>query len=481
MTGGPARQALTARILVDMTMIVLSWVAAYYLRFYTGLEAPLGIPPEGLYFKLVPFILAIWFIVYQASGLYRRTGSHRSAFIEALDIIQCSVLAIFVFIAFTYFYAEYRYSRITVAIFGLIHPCAVIMGRSLVRKCLRYYSRNLPARRVLIIGGGETLREALHLVKTDRSEPQAVVGVLWTGTQETRAEDEVFIKEAGYALLTIPEDWAHFLTEKDVQSVYVAVPHAMYAAMEDHLEKIADQVYDLKIVPDIRRYTRFSAGIEMVRGIPVINIHESPLLGSGGVIKRLMDICGAAVGIILLAPVMLVVAVLIPVSSRGPILYRQQRMGLDGRPFDCLKFRSMPVDSEKSTGAVWATPADNRATWLGRILRRTSIDELPQLFNVLRGDMSLVGPRPERPVFVHQFRKNVPGYMLRHKVKAGMTGWAQVNGWRGNTSIEKRIECDLFYIQNWSVWLDVKILFKTVEEVPLAGMPTSSLQGFPPQ
>ena len=210
------------------------------------------------------------------------------------------------------------------------------------------------------------------------------------------------------------------------------------------------------------RFTRFASGIALVDGQPVISINESPLAGMGRLIKRGVDVCGAVVGLVLFGPVMGLIAVLVRLSSPGPVLYRQERMGLDGNSFWILKFRSMPVDAEKKSGAVWAKPADNRATWLGSLLRSSSLDELPQFLNVLRGEMSLVGPRPERPVFVGEFRMKIPGYMLRHKVKAGITGWAQVNGWRGDTSLEKRIECDLFYIQHWSVWLDLRIIFLTV-------------------
>jgi exopolysaccharide biosynthesis polyprenyl glycosylphosphotransferase len=186
------------------------------------------------------------------------------------------------------------------------------------------------------------------------------------------------------------------------------------------------------------------------------------LNGWGGYAKRLTDIVVSAIALIILAPVLFVIALAVRLTSKGPIFYGQERMGLDGRTFKMLKFRSMRQDAESSTGAVWAQPGDDRRTPIGAFLRATSLDELPQFWNVLRGDMSLVGPRPERPVFVHQFRKDIPHYMLRHKVKAGITGWAQVNGWRGNTSLDRRIECDLYYIRNWSYGMDWKILFLTL-------------------
>jgi exopolysaccharide biosynthesis polyprenyl glycosylphosphotransferase len=196
--------------------------------------------------------------------------------------------------------------------------------------------------------------------------------------------------------------------------------------------------------------------------VPVVRLNDSPLIGWYAAGKRLIDIVVATTALVVLSPLLLLLAVIVKVTSPGPVLYAQERMGLDGRTFRMLKFRSMRVDAEAQSGAVWAQKEDNRRTVLGTLLRKTSLDELPQLWNVLLGEMSLVGPRPERPVFVHQFRKEIPHYMLRHKVKAGITGWAQVNGWRGNTSLRRRIECDLYYIQNWSYALDLKILTLTL-------------------
>ena len=458
---------LVIRIAVDLTMTCIAWFAAYYIRFYTVLGVPLGIPIATLYFKLIPFILVIWCGVFALTGCYRRTGHHRSAFIEGLEIIQSNLFAVVTLVAFTYFYEEYRYSRITTAVFGLLNPFCIITGRSLVRKTMRYCARKAPARKILLLGAGDILRRAVDLCRRQNTPlaHRKIQGVILLPMEPTYQDDLAFCHLEGLSVLEAPLDWTSFLVEHPVQTVYLAIPQRAYAYFEEKIAKIADQVPDIKLIPDILKYTRFSAAIEIADGVPVIAIHQSPLCGMGSLIKRSMDIIGSALGILLLSPVMLLVAIFIPLSSRGPILYRQERMGLDGKKFACLKFRSMPVDAEQKTGAVWASKSDGRATWLGHILRRTSLDELPQLFNVFKGDMSLVGPRPERPVFVNRFRSEVPGYMLRHKVKSGITGWAQVSGWRGDTSIEKRIEYDLFYIQNWSLWFDIKILLLTIEEV----------------
>lgn len=429
-----------------MAAVVLAWVAAFQVRFAV-LETPKGVPPLFLYLKLLPFIVVIWTAIFFASGFYQRSQARRSAVLEAIDIVPSCGLATLAFVAFTYFYEEYRYSRIVMVMFAGLQPLFLIAGRSMTRKLFRWYRRKSPTRNVLVVSTRALANQAM-----DAAGEMDLVQSLCVGT--------VFLEEVGAS--GAPSDWLELLSRLEVHAMVVALPYRLLGLIEDQLAEIADQVHDIRIIPDMSRFTRFASGIALIDGRPVISINESPLAGMGRLIKRAVDVFGGLVGLVLFGPVMVVVAILVRFSSPGPILYRQTRMGLDGNSFSILKFRSMPVDAEKLSGAVWATPTDNRATWLGSLLRSSSLDELPQFWNVLRGDMSLVGPRPERPVFVDQFRREIPGYMLRHKVKAGITGWAQIHGWRGDTSLEKRIECDLFYIQNWSVWLDLRIIFLTV-------------------
>jgi exopolysaccharide biosynthesis polyprenyl glycosylphosphotransferase len=225
---------------------------------------------------------------------------------------------------------------------------------------------------------------------------------------------------------------------------------------------MARECVEIKLVPDILQYVALNAAMEDVDGTPVINLSQVPLQGWNSMVKRGMDIAVALAAILALLPFLPLVALAIWLEDRGPIFYRQERMGLDGKSFMILKLRSMRVNAESSSGPVWAIRDDPRRTRVGSFLRHTSIDELPQLWNVLTGDMSIVGPRPERPTFVREFKHKIPRYMLRHRVKSGITGWAQVHGWRGNTSIKKRIQYDLYYIQNWSLSLDFKILWMTV-------------------
>ena len=243
--------------------------------------------------------------------------------------------------------------------------------------------------------------------------------------------------------------------------MYIALPLSAHNRMEKILENLGEETVDIKVVPDLLQFMNLQAGVEDLDGLPVINLTESPFYGWNLITKRISDIVFSTLAIIVSGPLLVVIAIVIKLESKGSIVFRQERIGLDGKEFEMLKFRSMRMDAEDKTGPVWASSDDERRTRLGTFLRKTSFDELPQLFNVLAGDMSLVGPRPERPVFVNEFRKSIPKYMLRLKVKAGLTGWAQVNGWRGNTSLEKRIEFDLYYIKNWSLLFDLKIILMT--------------------
>jgi exopolysaccharide biosynthesis polyprenyl glycosylphosphotransferase len=247
-----------------------------------------------------------------------------------------------------------------------------------------------------------------------------------------------------------------------IDHVFVALPHASSKAMMELLDRLMRNCVSIHVVPDLLQFMVLRSRVEDLDGLPTINLSETALEGSGRFVKRAFDIIVAAAALLVFSPVMLVVAFAIWLEDGRPVFYRQIRMGLDGKPFEIVKFRSMRVGAETLSGAVWAEKDDPRRTKVGRFIRAWSLDELPQIWNVLVGEMSVIGPRPERPEFVEQFRAEFPHYMLRHKVRAGMTGWAQVHGWRGNTSMRMRIEHDLYYIENWSLLLDMKILFMTV-------------------
>ena len=444
---------LTLRLLTDLVAITLAWVASYFIRFTPGLPTPKGIPEFYLYLKLVPFLWVLSVMAFTVTGHYKRTGKHRTPLLESIDIIPSSLVLVVSFVTFSYFYEEYRYSRGVTLAFTALCPFFLIAGRSLLRKRLRAWRKSMPPIQVLVIADEPLVAHALSIVDKTELRNSQIAKIVTPG--------KLFACK-GFQVESLPESWVDLISQNRIESVIIAVSNIHYEQLTTVLNEIVDQVAHIRIVPDVLRFVTFSPGIDLINGLPVVSIHESPLVGRGIMLKRVLDIFGALFALLLFSPIMITISLLIPFSSRGPILYRQERMGLDGKRFFILKFRSMPMNAEQASGAVWAHALDSRATKLGALLRKTSLDELPQLFNVLSGDMSLVGPRPERPIFVDQFRRKIPGYMLRHKVKAGITGWAQVNGWRGDTSLEKRIEFDLYYVQNWSLLLDIKILLMTV-------------------
>ncbi len=254
----------------------------------------------------------------------------------------------------------------------------------------------------------------------------------------------------------------NLLEKYRVDQVYCALPFREMDRILELADILTRTTVDFRIIPDLVSLTTLNASFFDIDGLPVLGVRESPLQGVGSLYKRLFDLVFATLALIAFSPLMLLIAIAIKFSSPGPVFYRQRRVGWDGKDFEILKFRSMCANAEEGKGAQWTTAGDARRTRFGAFLRRCSLDELPQFFNVLKGEMSVVGPRPERPEFIKEFSENIPNYMLRHKTRAGLTGWAQVNGWRGNTSIRKRVQYDLYYIEHWSLWFDLRIILDTI-------------------
>ena len=315
--------------------------------------------------------------------------------------------------------------------------------------------RGFNLRHILIVGSGVLGQAVAGKINLHPEFGMNIVGYLSSHSEKVGSEVN------GIQIVGLYQDVSQIIQKYNIDQLYIALPLHAHDRMEKVLEYLGEETVDIKVVPDLLKFMNLQAGVEELDGLPIINLTESPLYGWNTVIKRVSDIVFSVLAIIVSGPLFMFLAIVIKMESRGPIIFRQERVGLDGKNFEMLKFRSMHVDAEKKTGPVWASKDDGRRTSLGLFLRKTSVDELPHLFNVLVGDMSLVGPRPERPVFVKDFRKSVPKYMLRLKMKAGLTGWAQVNGWRGNTSLNKRIEYDLYYIKNWSMLFDLKIILMT--------------------
>jgi Undecaprenyl-phosphate glucose phosphotransferase len=438
-------------LLSDLLLIAGCWVCAYAVRFHV---LPVtDVPPFRDYaLQLLP-ILGVWGVAFKAFDLYRphRLASHLS---EWFDIAKASTLGALVLIAImTFAFRGYDYSRLVIVLFWAMSIVAASFSRAVFREALRVARRRgYNQRYAVIIGSGEPAAEVQRVLRRRPDAGIRVVGVL--GDKHDLPE--------GARWLGAPEEIRRVLDRVQIDIVIIALPHADYPRLTGILSEIDDEPVAIHLVPDIFSLASLRGGVEEFETLPIIHLRESPLYGWNLVLKRGFDVVLGTAALLAAAPVMTVIAVMIRLTSAGPILYRQERMGLDGRRFRMLKFRTMQPDAESRTGPTWAVPDDPRRTAIGAFLRRWSLDELPQLINVLRGEMSLVGPRPERPSFVEEFRRRVPGYMLRHKVKAGITGWAQINGWRGNTSIERRIEYDLYYIERWSLAFDLSILLQTL-------------------
>lgn len=449
----------------DLLATLAAFFTAWALRF--ELEViPLtkDVPDIRRYLELIPFVLVLWPVVFYFHGLYQnRRGKSRVD--EALTVLVAVLLASVLLSVVVAWYrppltpgsVEYfTYSRAFLALFGLCDLLFVVAFRNVLRQFLRRVrlsGHNL--QHILVVGAGALGREITQKLLAHRELGFEVAGYLDDdpGKQGTNL--------SGVPVLGPTSRIEEVLGERRIDQVFVALPLEAHRKMLRILQVVSRECVEVKLVPDILQYATLNAALEDVDGTPVINLSQVPLQGWNSLVKRSMDVVLSLAGLIALLPFLPIAALAIWIEDRGPIFYRQERMGLDGKPFMILKFRSMRVNAEASTGPVWAVKDDPRRTRIGSFLRRTSLDELPQIWNVLKGEMSIIGPRPERPAFVHEFKHKIPQYMLRHRVKSGITGWAQVHGWRGNTSIKKRIQYDLYYIENWSLKLDLKILWMT--------------------
>jgi Undecaprenyl-phosphate glucose phosphotransferase len=334
--------------------------------------------------------------------------------------------------------------------------CGSRLAVRLALRSLRRRGKNL--RHVLVVGTGD-----LATLLIEKIHHHADFGLHIEGLVSADI-DEVGETVDGHPVLGSVSELPRLVESTGAEIVYLALARTEFAAEQRALEALADSTASVRLVPDLTMAFRLNAGVEDFDGMPVVLVTESPEGGWNSVLKRGFDLACSALGLFVLSPVLTAIAILVRLDSPGPVFYRQERVGLNGRRFAMIKFRSMRLDAERH-GPGWSTADDPRRTRLGEVLRRYSLDELPQLWNVLVGDMSLVGPRPERPMYVERFRGSIPRYMLRHHVKAGMTGWAQVNGLRGDTPLEDRIEYDLYYVKNWSLALDLKIIALTFARV----------------
>ena len=459
-------------VVVDGLLGMVAFALSYALRFEAGLiAAPKGHPPFEQYLVLMPFIGLLVPLAFNLPGAYRLRRD-RTRVDDFFSVLVGSVLVVIVGLLgtlyFEVYYAAdaaraqgtYEVSQIVWMIFLTVNVSLTYASRDVVRTFMqRRFRAGIGLKRVLLAGTGDLARHVADRLLEHAEFGYQIVGFV----DDNGTEDSLGYR--GLPLLGSLDDLEQVVRYERIDQLYVALPLEDHVKMLSLIEVASREYIDVKVIPDLLQFIALRARLEELDGVPIININDVPLQGFNGAVKRAIDIGVSMVALAGLAIPFAAIAAAIRLNSPGSVFYRQERMGLDRRPFMVLKFRSMFEDAERETGPVWTRENDPRRTAVGTFLRRFSLDELPQLWNVLWAEMSLVGPRPERPFFVEQFKEKVPQYMLRHKVKSGLTGWAQVNGWRGDTSIEKRIEYDLYYIENWSVSLDFKILWLTVVRV----------------
>jgi len=443
----------------DLLAFSLAVPVAYWLRFVIEVQpVTKGLPPVSMYLNLIPVVLVLYPVVFFFQGLYHRRRI-RSRFDEGLRVVVAVLLATVVLTAGLTFYRppDFTYSRLFLVTFAAVVIVLVGLFRWSVASSLARIRRsggNL--QRVLVIGAGELGREVVERLNVHREYGFTVVGFLDDDPGKQQRDIH------GVPVLGTSKDLQEVVVRHDVDQVVIALPLAAHHRTVQLVKHAGELLVDIKVVPDVLQYYVMKAGIEDLDGLPLINLTQIPLHGLNQIVKRIFDILGSALLLLATSWLFPIIAWRIKREDGGPVFFSQVRTGMDGLSFELYKFRSMTTDAEGDGEEKWTRNRDPRVTKIGDFLRRTDLDELPQLYNVFRGDMSLVGPRPEQPKFVEQFRSRYPAYNVRHRVRAGMTGWAQVNGLRGDTSIRQRVVHDLYYVENWSLGLDLRILWRTL-------------------
>jgi len=458
-------------ILLDATAINLAFLAVYWFRFHSGffswqfLENIIAVigaygeepPPLEGYIQLMPLMTVIWLATIRWLKLYGVENQPR------LDIFYASIRASTLASALTlcatfFFYHNSPYSR-AVIMFGWGLNIGVLWFNRVV---VLFIKRQIQAKgfgvsRIAVVGFNRTSGKFIDRIQKRSDLGYEFVGII-AGVQGFNPRTT----PKSYKLLGEISDIRKIVEEYQIDELFIASPDVSHAQILQIVYHCEGHTVKFRVMPDLFEIMLGRVKVGEVDGIPIIGLKELPLQGWGSLIKRLMDMTISFIALVVLSPIMLIIALMIKISSEGTVIFKQERVGQDGKPFIMYKFRSMCQDAEWNVGHIWASDNDSRRTKVGTFLRRWSLDELPQLFNVLKGEMSLVGPRPEMSGLIQGFSKSIPHYLERHQVKSGMTGWAQVNGLRGNTSLEDRIKYDLYYVENWSLGFDLKILLKTI-------------------
>lgn len=452
------KQLNRIQVLVDALTVGIAYVLSYYIRFYSiffdsyDLEVAL---PREVYFSVLVFLVPAYIILYNITNLYRprRAGKIGS---EIRNIIEANILGVLGFIVVLYMVHQNHFSRKLIAVFFVVNVIIMSLSRYAVRKILRFMrKKGYNLKHVLLVGYS---RSAEAYISRIEENPQW--GYVINGILDNRIP--IGTSYHGVKVIGTIDQLNELISANSYDEIAITLSLDYYDFLEKLVSCCEKSGVHTKFIPDYTSLFPSNPYTEDIDGLPVINIRYVPLTDTGNrMVKRIIDIIGSLVAIILFSPIMLFAVIGIKLTSKGPIIFKQERVGLGGKNFMMYKFRTMEVQTKNEEAKGWTTKNDPRVTKIGRYLRSHNFDETPQFFNVLFGSMSLVGPRPERPQFVEKFREEIPRYMVKHQVRPGITGWAQVNGYRGDTSIRKRIDYDIYYIENWSVGFDIKILFGT--------------------
>lgn len=446
-------------VVLDAIIIAASYTLAWYLKFaspFSDTDPNVGALDVHTYFEMLYLIVPGYLILYYAFNLYtpKRATVHRY---EILNIFQANTVGMVLMMAGWYMIAQIHFSRTMMAMFYGINIILTTLGRSLIRALLQYFrEKGYNLKYILLVGYSRAAEEYIKRINSNPQWGYVVRGIL----DDSVPRGTVY---KGVKVVGTIENLLYILPENKLDEIAITLSLNDYDRLEYIVDLCEKSGVHTKFIPDYNSLFPSRPYTEDLMGLAVVNIRYVPLTNTlNWITKRFIDIVCSLFGLVFFSPIMLAAAIAVKCGSKGPIIFKQERIGLHNKPFLMYKFRTMVVQKPDTEKKGWTVRDDPRVTRVGRLLRRTSMDELPQLFNILKGDMSVVGPRPERPQFVEKFKEEIPRYMVKHQVRPGLTGWAQINGYRGDTSIKRRVEYDIFYIENWTLSFDIKIMFLTI-------------------
>ena len=446
-------------VFIDGVLVGLALLLAWYIRIQSGwIEGSAGSLSFNAYMKPLLYIIPFYLVLYNMVGLYK-TYRTKSTIDELFNLIKANLIGLLAFLSYLYTTKNIHYSRKVLILFLIFCVINCFIERVTIRHILRKYrSKGYNVKNIVLVGYGQLAQEYAKRISTNLQWGYNIVGIF----DNYKNKSQVTLEELKVPVLGKLEQLESYLSQSDIDEVIITLESSEYKCLDKVIEVCEKSGVYTRVIPDYSKYIPSKPYVEDIDGLPIISIRQVPL---NDVVyklaKRGVDLFGSLFGIIILSPLLLTICLVIKITSKGPILFKQERVGLNRKSFYMYKFRSMKLQTEEDEQKGWTVKNDPRVTKIGKFIRRTSLDELPQLFNVLKGEMSLVGPRPERPQYVEKFKNQIPKYMIKHQVRPGITGWAQVHGWRGDTSIKKRIEYDLYYIENWTMKLDIKIIIMT--------------------